>query len=108
MTGCDARGMTTTSATTPPEGVAPQMFTLDDLRQIMRVSVGVDDGVDIDGDISDVNFDDLGYDSLAVLELAGHVRREYGVPLPDEMMQEIQTPASAVALINDRLTPVEG
>jgi minimal PKS acyl carrier protein len=108
MAGCDARDMTMTSAATPSEGVVPQTFTLDDLRRIMRVSVGVEDGVDLDTDISDIEFDDLGYDSLAVLELAGHVRREYGVPLPDEMMQEIQTPGLAVTLINDRLSAVGG
>ncbi|HEX6345809.1 acyl carrier protein [Umezawaea sp.] len=78
-------------------------FTLDDLRRIMRTSVGVDAGVDLDSDISDVEFDGLGYDSLALLELAAQVRREYGVPIPDDAILEVPTPGRAVELINNRL-----
>ncbi|GGP66374.1 acyl carrier protein [Saccharothrix coeruleofusca] len=100
--------MTTTTPGTPPDEAVPRAFTLDDLRRIMRVSVGVEEGVDLDGDIADVEFDDLGYDSLAVLELAGHVKREYGVPLPEEVVVELRTPALAVQLINARLAEGRG
>lgn len=94
--------MTAITPGTPPE-VVPSSFTLDDLRRIIRTTVGVEDGVDLESDISDTDFDDLGYDSLAVLELAGHIKREYGVPLPEEVVLDLRTPALAVALINDRL-----
>jgi act minimal PKS acyl carrier protein len=100
--------MTTTTPGRPSDEAVPLTFTLDDLRQIMRVSVGVDEGVDLDGDIADVGFDDLGYDSLALLELAGHVKREYGLQLPEEVVVELRTPALAVALINTRLTEDRG
>ncbi|CAM3691010.1 acyl carrier protein [Kibdelosporangium persicum] len=75
-------------------------FTLDDLREIMRASTGVDEGVDLDGDIADVEFDDLGYDSLAVLELCGQVGRRYGVQISDDAASEMPTPARAVEFIN--------
>ncbi|MCS7484102.1 acyl carrier protein [Umezawaea endophytica] len=80
-----------------------QVFTLDDLRRIMRTNVGVDAGVDLESDISDVAFDGLGYDSLALLEVAAQVQREYGVPIPDDAMLEAPTPGEAVVLINSRL-----
>jgi minimal PKS acyl carrier protein len=100
--------MTTTSPGRSRDEVVPHTFTLNDLRRIMRASVGVEDGVDLDGDISDVEFADLGYDSLAVLELAGHVKREYGVAVPDEVVLELRTPALAVTLVNGRLAEARG
>lgn len=75
-------------------------FSLDDLREIMRRSAGVDESIDLDGDIADAEFGELGYDSLAVLELASQVQREYGVRIPDEAVQEMPTPAKAVLFIN--------
>jgi minimal PKS acyl carrier protein len=78
-------------------------FTLDELRELMRASAGVGEGVDLDGDIAAVPFADLGYDSLAVLELASQVQRRYGVSLPDEVVREIPTPAKAVEFINKKV-----
>jgi act minimal PKS acyl carrier protein len=78
-------------------------FTLDDLREIMRASAGVDEGVDLDGDIADLEFADLGYDSLAVLEVTSQVKRRFGVPIPDEAVQEMPTPRRAVEFINEQL-----
>jgi minimal PKS acyl carrier protein len=75
-------------------------FTMADLRDIMRASAGVDEDVDLDGEIADIPFADLGYDSLAVLELASQVQRKYGVPIPDEAVHEMPTPGAAVEFIN--------
>ncbi|MBP2327289.1 act minimal PKS acyl carrier protein [Kibdelosporangium banguiense] len=82
-------------------------FTLSDLREIMRASAGVDEGVDLDGDIAGVEFADLGYDSLAVLELAGQVGRRYGLRIPDDAVAEMPTPGHAVEFINTRLAVQE-
>ena len=78
-------------------------FTLDDLREFMRVSAGVDEGVDLDGDIADREFADLGYDSLAVLEVASQVQRRFGIQIADEAILEMPTPGRAVEFINDQL-----
>jgi len=75
-------------------------FTLDDLRRILRAGAG-DSGA-LDGNIADVAFTDLGYDSLAVLELSRRVAREYHVSIPDDALFELSTPAAAVAYINGR------
>ncbi|ONI77889.1 actinorhodin polyketide synthase [Actinosynnema sp. ALI-1.44] len=78
-------------------------FTLDDLREIMRASVGVDAEVDLDGEIADVEFAELGYDSLAVMELAGQVRRRLGVSISDDDALRITTPGKAVDYVNGKL-----
>lgn len=83
-------------------------FSLDDLRQLLRASVGVDEGVDLDGDIADREFVELGYDSLAVAEVISQVRRRLGVPIPEDAAVEITTPGAAVAFINARLAEAVG
>jgi minimal PKS acyl carrier protein len=84
------------------------VFTLDDLREIMRTSVGVDDEVDLAGEIADSEFADLGYDSLAVLELASQVQRRYSVAISDEAALELTTPTKIVNYVNERLTEAVG
>ncbi|AZS84262.1 acyl carrier protein [Streptomyces griseoviridis] len=74
--------------------------TLADLTRMLRESAGEEEGVDLDGDVLDVSFDDLGYDSLAMLEVIGQVQREYGVRLPDETVADADTPRALLALIN--------
>jgi len=78
-------------------------FLLDDLVRIMRSSAGVDDSVDLTGDIADVSFTDLGYDSLAVLEITGRVARERQIALTDDEVQELYTVRELLDLVNSRL-----
>lgn len=79
-------------------------FELDVLREILRTRVGEVDGVDLDGDIADLEFAELGYDSLAVLELCSHVGRLYGLQIPGDAVAEMPTPGKAVEYINALLT----
>lgn len=81
-------------------------FTLDDLKRIMRTSVGVDESVDLEGAITQVPFNDLGYDSLAVLEIAGTIQKELSLSLPDEAVAELKTPGEFVGYVNERLSAV--
>ncbi|KWX04664.1 hypothetical protein TH66_05460 [Carbonactinospora thermoautotrophica] len=81
-------------------------FTLDDLKQIMRTSAGVDESVDLDGDIAHVAFADLGYDSLAVLEMQSRISQDLGIEIPDDALEHMKTPAEAVAYVNARLQAV--
>lgn len=83
-----------------------QQFTLDDLRAIMRASAGVEDGVDLDGNIAEQEFSAMGYDSLALLELAGQLERRYGFPVPEEFATEMETPAAVVTFVNQQLAKV--
>jgi len=78
------------------------LFTLDQLRSIMRRCAGVDESVDLDGDVADATFAELGYDSLAVLEITAQIRQELGVAVPDGAIEELTTPRHIVTYVNDR------
>ncbi|MFF4403283.1 acyl carrier protein [Streptomyces sp. NPDC001262] len=82
-------------------------FTIDDLREIMSTNSGVDEGVDLDGDIADVEFALLGYDSLAVLDLLADVQHRYGVEIHDSCVARMTTPARTIEIINQQLTAAE-
>lgn len=75
-------------------------LTVDELKTILRRCAGDDGGSAMDGDITDIGFDELGYDSLALLETAGLVQREYGVLLADDRLEEITTPGDFVRSVN--------
>jgi act minimal PKS acyl carrier protein len=83
------------------------VFTLDDLRRIMREAAGEGEFVDLDGDIHDTPFTDLDYDSLAVLEITVRVEREFGVKLGDDEVGGVKLPREFIELVNDRLRPGE-
>jgi act minimal PKS acyl carrier protein len=74
---------------------------IDDLRRILVACAGEDDTVDLSSDdILDTPFDELGYDSLALMETAARIEREYGVELPDEEVTEAGTPRALIDLAN--------
>lgn len=78
-------------------------LTLDDLRDILVVAAGEDDDVDLDRDILDVSFEDLGFDSLALLETVTLVKRRTGVAIGDDELDEIVTPRALLSKVNDTL-----
>ena len=80
-----------------------QGFTLDDLRRVMRVAVGVDDSVDLDSDITETEFTELGYDSLAVMEICSRIEKEFGASIPDDAVAELTTPGKLVDYVGRQL-----
>lgn len=85
--------MTTTTTTTAT-------VTLADLTRMLRESAGEEEGVDLDGDVIDTPFMDLGYDSLALLQVIGEIQRDYGISIPDDAVVDAETPRALLALIN--------
>ena len=79
-------------------------LSIDEFTRILRESAGEDEAVDLSGDIADVSFTDLGYDSLALLEVAGRITRDYGVALPDEDVDGAETPRAFVTLVNSAVS----
>lgn len=82
------------------------LFTLADLQAILRQAAGEIEGYDFGGDVAGRTFADLGYDSLALLEVAARIEQEHGVPVPDEMLSGSTTPYEAVELVNRLLSTV--
>ncbi|MGK5639752.1 acyl carrier protein [Streptomyces sp. URMC 126] len=78
-------------------------FTVDDLKRILREGAGADSGSALDGDITDVSFEDLGYDSLALLETSTRIEREFHLPGDDDALITAKTPRELVDLVNARL-----
>jgi act minimal PKS acyl carrier protein len=81
-----------------------ELLTLDSLIDILRASAGDDGDVDLGATIEDTPFEDLGYDSLAILETASRVQRTYGVVLSDEQLAGADTPRLFLAAVNGQLT----
>lgn len=81
-------------------------ISIDDLRRILVACAGEDDGIDLSGDILDVHFTDLGYDSLALMESAARIERDYGVALADDVLADASTPRELLDLVN-RAVPAD-
>ncbi|MEU6120006.1 acyl carrier protein [Streptomyces sp. NPDC047117] len=79
------------------------VFTLDDLKRILLEGAGADEGVDLNGDILDTEFEELGYESLALLETGGRIEREYGITLDDSALTDATTPRALVEVVNAHL-----
>ncbi|CAO5245942.1 acyl carrier protein [Frankia sp. AgKG'84/4] len=79
-----------------------KMMTIDELRAILVDCAGGDDAV-LPGDISAVPFDELGYDSLALIETAARLRLDHDVLIPDEEIAEVRTAGELLGKINDRI-----
>ena len=78
-------------------------LTLDDLRRILRAAAGEAEGANLDSDIDDTRFSDLGYDSLALLETTGRIERELGVRLDDALVVDARTPRELLGAVNAQL-----
>ena len=78
-------------------------MTIDDLRKILVSCAGEEEDVDAQADISDVRFEELGYDSLALMETAARIEQDFGVRLPDDVVVELKTPRALLDLVNGGL-----
>jgi act minimal PKS acyl carrier protein len=77
-------------------------LTLPELVEIMRECAGEDESAGAGGgDIGDADLEDLGYDSLALMEAAARVKRQFKA----EALAEIHTLNQFVAAVNDTLDP---
>jgi len=76
-------------------------FTLNQLTALLRECAGEDESVDLDGDILDTSFDDLGYDSLALFNTVSRIERDHAVVLSDNVVSESRTPRDLIDRINE-------
>jgi act minimal PKS acyl carrier protein len=88
--------------------VASNTFTIDDLRRILLAAAGADEAVDLDGDILDQSFEQLGYESLALLETGSRIEREYTITLDDDVLTDNPTPRKLIEAVISRLSVPAG
>jgi minimal PKS acyl carrier protein len=78
-------------------------LTVDELKEILRERAGEDEYTGLAGDISDAEFADLGYDSLAMFEVSSEIKKRYRVVLPEDVIGELPTPRGLIDYVNQRL-----
>jgi act minimal PKS acyl carrier protein len=76
-------------------------YTLQQLTAKLRECAGDAEGVDLDGDVADIPFIELGYDSLAILQVTGVIGRELGIQISDDAAAEAETPRLLLKMINE-------
>ena len=82
-----------------------RVFTLAELRTIMRDAAGeVEVG---GGDVAQRSYGELGYDSLALLEVSARIKQALGIEAPDSALETSSTPAETVEAVNALLAPLE-
>lgn len=75
------------------------MATFDKIKAIIVEQLGVDEA-DVKVEASFV--DDLGADSLDIVELVMALEEEFSLEIPDEEAEKIRTVGDAVKFIQDR------
>ncbi len=83
-------------------------LTMSDLTALLRECAGEEETVNLDGEVLDVTFSDLGYDSLAVLQTTSRIESDYAVDLDEVAVSEAETPRQFLKLVNDALTAAPG
>jgi act minimal PKS acyl carrier protein len=79
-------------------------ITLDELKDMLAKAGGEGAGAPrLDGDAVDTPFADLGYDSLAMLEVTSMVELAYDISLEDDAAQTAETPRALLDLVNGLL-----
>jgi act minimal PKS acyl carrier protein len=79
-------------------------ITLTDLVIILRACAGEVDGVDLAGDIADRAFTDLGYDSVAMMEVSARMVERFGLELDEDRLFALGTPAEMLRCLNQAAT----
>ena len=80
------------------------VLSIADIRRILIESAGFDGAPDPSGDISDTPFEELGYDSLALMESAARIQQDFGIRIPDDEITEVETPGALLDLVNAGLS----
>lgn len=75
-------------------------LTVRELADILRLCAGEDEFAEQLEQVAHQPFDELGYDSLALLETGARIRRDYGVALSEEDLGQVKTPQQLVDVVN--------
>jgi minimal PKS acyl carrier protein len=88
--------------------MSSHQFTVDDLRRILVEGAGEADGTPLAPDTVDMTFEDLGYESIALLETGSRIQREFDISLSDEELLDARTPRGLIDAVNARLGSASG
>ncbi|QXJ23401.1 acyl carrier protein [Actinomadura graeca] len=75
------------------------LITQETLFRILVATAGESDA--LHGDALNTPFEELDYDSLALMEAAARIKQEMGVSIPEEELVEVKTPREMLDLVNE-------
>lgn len=81
--------------------------SVESVAAVLREAAGDDDDVQLDEASFQEPLTDLGFDSLAILEVTALVKREFGVAISDDEMETVRTPADLLARIRAAGVPAQ-
>ena len=81
--------------------MAQKEFTFNDLKTILVNRIGIPESQVIDDPA--LSFEDMGLDSLALIEIQLEVQQEYGFNIPDEDAHYITSVGETIEYSNRRL-----
>ncbi|MFI6448803.1 acyl carrier protein [Kitasatospora sp. NPDC050543] len=84
-----------------------RVFTTADFQKNVDACVGVDDAVVFDASSLEVEFIDLGLDSLAVYEVFTRLEEDLGFPIPDEDIDNLKTLGAVLKYVEGRLAEAQ-
>jgi minimal PKS acyl carrier protein len=82
-------------------------FTVDQFIKILRESAGEDEPLQLSPAVLDVPFEDLGYDSLAVLNTVRRIEGDHAIELSDDILDTAPTPRALLDEVNYRLAQLD-
>lgn len=82
-------------------------LTLDELIRLIETHAGEPDEGSLDVSVVDVLFEQLGYDSIRLLEVISQIKNRYGLDLSEEILSEMRTPRQALDKINALITTAQ-
>jgi len=74
-----------------------RQITIRELEEIMHECAGWAQSLE---QAPDQSFEELGYDSLALLETSSRIKRDCGIELSEDQLGEIKTPRELVEAVN--------
>lgn len=77
-----------------------RQITVRELADIMRECAGEDESAEQLEQVADQPFDELGYDSLALLETGARISRDYAVELSEDDLGQVKTPQQLLDVVN--------
>lgn len=78
-------------------------MTLNHLFDLLSGCGGDVDSSTVNPQAMDTPFDELGCDSLSLLETTARIKRDLGVDIPDEKITEMRSPRAVIDYVNGAL-----
>jgi multifunctional cyclase/dehydratase/O-methyltransferase len=77
-----------------------EKLTLAKLIDLTRTYAGEQEQGALDEDVIDILFGNLGYDSVALLEVVSQIKHQYGIDLSDDTVAAARTPRQVIEEVN--------